>query len=84
MEKFLFEFDYFIYGICFRYTIIQYEENNTEQFAAGVALISVNEEFEMLKGNVFNNLEDAKVYLYSLSFSTNELEPFFINELLMV
>lgn len=84
MEKFIFEFDNAIHGICFRYTIVQFENSSEIKYAAGVAIIFDNEEFQMLSGNVFNDVEEAKVYLQQLYFSKMELEKIFLNQLIQV
>lgn len=84
MKDFLFEFDLFIHSFCFRYTILKLEENETVKYAAGVAIIFEDEQFHMLQGNIFEELNEAKVYLQGSFSSRKEQEIRFMNELLLI
>ncbi|EIJ81790.1 hypothetical protein PB1_02585 [Bacillus methanolicus PB1] len=74
MSKFIFEHDLFVHGICFRYTIIQFEEDGKQRYAAGVGVVFVDEGFQMLQGDILDDINDAKLYLQQLYFSKFEIE----------
>ncbi|BCB35592.1 hypothetical protein [Bacillus cereus] len=86
MSKFMFEYDIFVHSIRFRYTIIEFIEQGIKQYAVGVAIVFEDEGFQMLQGEIFDNLNDAKLCLVQMSLSKNEIDQdsIFLSKLLAI